>query len=247
MDNLLSDLFQSELFVLLLDGNTIFTPKTLAHYAEGLVTTVQLVFLSLVVGVILAVPLVMLRVSNNLWLSRPVWFYTYLFRGTPLLIQLYIIYYGLAMIEGIQQTIFWYLLEDPFYPALLAFALNSAAYTIEIFRGAILSVPEGEVRAAVAFGMSRGLILRRIIFPNAFRRAIPAYSNEVIFMLHASSIASVVTILDLTGAARDIYAKFYAPFEAFLFVALLYLLLTFGIIALFRRLEKRMLAHLNIS
>lgn len=229
----------------LLADNTIFNMKTLEYYGEGLVTTVQLVFLSLVIGLIMAVPLAIARGSRRMWIKMPIFLYTYVFRGTPLLIQLYIIYYGVVFIDGIQDTWLWLILEEPFYPALIAFTLNTAAYTTEIFHGAIKATSKGEIEAARAYGMSRGLMMRRIILPSAFRRALPAYGNEVIFMLHASAIASVVTIMDLTGAARLVYARYYAPFDAFLFVALLYLCLTFAILYLFRYLEKRMLAHLR--
>ncbi|MFQ3789105.1 ABC transporter permease [Halomonas sp. A29] len=229
----------------LLAGNRIFTPQTLAYYWEGLVTTTQLVFLSLVIGLVLAVPLAIGRSSNRRWISLPIYAYTYVFRGTPLLIQLYIIYYGVVFFDGIQQTFLWPILREAFYPALIAFTLNTAAYTTEIFRGAIKATARGEIEAARAYGMSQGLMMRRIILPSAFRRALPAYGNEVIFMLHASAIASVVTLMDLTGAARFVYARFYAPFEAFLFAAAIYLCLTFAILYLFRYLEKRMLAHLK--
>lgn len=226
-----------------LAGNDIFTATTLLHYLDGAITTVQLVFLSLVIGLLLAVPLAILRTTSSIAVSGPIWLFTYLFRGTPLLVQLYIIYYGVAQIPGIQGTFWWDLFREPFYPALIAFTLNTAAYTTEILRGALQSTPQGEIEAAKAYGMSWVLRVRRIVLPSAFRRALPAYSNEVIFMLHASAIASVVTIVDITGAARDIYSRFYAPFVAFSFAALIYLLLTFMLVYGFRRLEHRLMAH----
>ncbi len=228
-----------------LNANDIFTVATLSHYWAGFVVTIQLVFLSLVLGLLLAVPLAIGRNSKNTYVSSPIWLYTYVFRGTPLLVQLYIIYYGFLFIDGIQDSIFWPILKEPFYPALIAFTLNTAAYTTEIIRGAIEQTPRGEIEAAKAYGMGYWLTMRRIILPSAFRRALPAYSNEVIFMLHASSIASVVTIVDLTGAARDIYARYYAPFDAFLFVAAIYLCITFLLIFGFRKLENHLLAHLR--
>ena len=227
----------------LLNRNDIFTASTIMEYWGGLVTTVQLVFLSLILGLVLAVPLAIMRTSKNPLINGPVWFYTYLFRGTPLLIQLYIIYYGLAQIEGIQQTFWWDIFREAFYPALLAFTLNTAAYTTEIIRGAIVATPSGEIEAAKAYGMSWALRMRRIILPSAARRGVQAYSNEVIFMLHASAIASVVTLVDLTGAARNIYSRFYAPFDAFIFVALLYMVLTFMLVFAFRKLENYLLQH----
>ncbi len=229
----------------LLADNSIFTLQTLSYYTQGLTVTVQLVFLSLLIGLVLAVPLAIGRSSRHAWIKWPIFAYTYVFRGTPLLIQLYLIYYGVVFVEGIQETWLWFILEDPFMPALIAFTLNTAAYTTEIFRGAIKSTPKGEIEAARAYGMSTNLMLKRVVLPSAFRRALPAYGNEVIFMLHASAIASVVTIMDLTGAARFVYARFYAPFEAFLFVAAIYLCLTFAILYFFRYLEKKLLAHLQ--
>ena len=138
----------------LLNQNDIFTAPTIMEYWGGLVTTVQLVFLSLILGLLVAVPLAIMRTSKNPLINGPVWFYTYIFRGTPLLIQLYIIYYGLAQIEGIQQTFWWDIFREAFYPALLAFTLNTAAYTTEIIRGAIVATPSGEIEAAKAYGMS---------------------------------------------------------------------------------------------
>jgi len=226
-----------------LNQNDIFTVMTLLEYWNGLVTTVQLVFLSLLIGLVIALPLAILRTVRNPFVSGPIWVFTYLFRGTPLLIQLYIIYYGIAQIPGIQETFWWNIFREPFYPALLAFTLNTAAYTTEIIRGAIIATPMGEIEAAKAYGMSWMLRMRRIILPNAARRAVQAYSNEVIFMLHASAIASVVTMVDLTGAARNIYARTYAPFDAFIFVALIYLMLTFILVFVFRKLENHLLRH----
>lgn len=233
----------TEAFLSLFADNTIFNPTTLLHYWDGLVTTVHLVFLSLIIGLGIALPLAILRTSKNKFISLPIWAFVYFFRGTPLLVQLYIIYYGTAQITGIQETIFWAVLSEAFYPCLIAFVLNTAAYTTEIIRGAIESTPKGEIEAAKAYGMSNSVCMRRIILPSAMRRALPAYTNEVIFMLHASSIASVVTIVDLTGAARDIYARYYAPFEAFLFVAAIYLCLTFTLIYIFRKVEDKIMAH----
>ena len=227
----------------LLASNEIFTLATLAEYWTGLVATVQLVILSLIAGLILSFPMALMRSSGKAWLSMPVWFFTYIFRGTPLIVQLYIIYYGSSF--TLQDTFLWPIFREAFYPALLAFTLNTAAYTAEILRGAIEATPRSEIEAAKAYGMNWWKRIRRIILPSAIRRALPAYSNEVMFMLHASAIASTVTILDLTGAAFNIYSRYYAPFEAFIFVACIYLCLTFCIIFIFRQLENRMMAHLK--
>ncbi|WP_262927321.1 ABC transporter permease [Phytohalomonas tamaricis] len=228
-----------------LNGNDIFTVNTLGMYWDGFVNTVQLVFISLLIGLALAVPLAIGRGSPLKLVSKSIWLYTYIFRGTPLLIQLYLAYYGFAFVPGIQDSWLWFFVQDPLYPALFAFTLNTAAYTTEIFHGAIKSTAKGEIEAARAFGMSKAMMMRRIILPSAFRRALPAYGNEVIFMLHASAIASVVTIMDLTGAAYYVYSRFYAPFPAFIFVAFIYMALSFSIQGFFRHLEKRLLVHLK--
>ncbi len=229
----------------LLADNEIFTWPTLLQYWDGTVMTIQLVFISLVLGFFLALPLAVARGARNPILAKGSWLFSYVFRGTPLLIQLYLIYYGLPAIPGIKESFLWDYLAEPLYPCLLAFTLSTAAYSMEIFWGAIKATPKGEIEAAQAYGMSRPTILRRIIIPSALRRALPAYGNEIIFMLHASSIASVVTLMDITGAARDVYALHYAPFEAFTAAAAIYLTITFGLIALFKRLEKRFHRHLQ--
>lgn len=219
--------------------------ESLGLYLQGLWTTVWMVAVAVVVGLCLAVPLAVARTSRNPLINWPVWAYTYFFRGTPLLIQLFLIYYGLGQFQFIQGSVLWPLLKEAWFCALLAFALNTAAYTTEILRGAIEVTPTGEVEAAKAAGMSPFLMLRRIILPSAFRRAVPAYGNEVIFMIHGSAVASVVTIVDLTGAARLVQSRYYAPYEAFITAGLFYLVLTFAVIWLFRRLEHRLHAHLR--
>jgi arginine/ornithine transport system permease protein len=135
--------------------------------------------------------------------------------------------------------------ENAWFCALVAFILNTSAYTAEIIRGAINGLPKGEVEAAKAYGMSTPKTYRRIILPSALRRALPAYSNEVIFMLHGSAVAGIVTIMDLTGAARLVNSRYYAPFESFLTAGLFYMALTFIIIAIFKYAEKRFLAYLR--
>ncbi|MGJ8514243.1 ABC transporter permease [Carnimonas bestiolae] len=237
MDSLLSQLGDY------LNGNQVFTVNTLAMYWHGLVNTVQLVFIALLIGLLLAVPFAIMLSSKKPWLKWPMWAFTYLFRATPLLIQLYIAYYGFAFMHPAPGSWLNTFSSNALYPALLAFTLNTAAYTTEIFRGAIKATPRGELEAARAYGMSRALMMRRIILPSAFRRALPAYGNEIIFMLHASAIASAVTIMDLTGAAYYVYSRFYTPFPAFIFVALLYMVLSFGIQGLFKVLERKLLVH----
>jgi arginine/ornithine transport system permease protein len=215
-------------------------------YLDGLLTTIQLVFWALAIGLAFAIPLAVLRMSRNPLINGPVWAYTYFFRGTPCLVQMFLLYYGLGqmqfMIELSQSLTF---LKDAYWYALLAFTLNTCAYTTEIIRGAIAGTPYGEIEAARACGMSQTQIYRRVILPNAFRRALPAYSNEVIFMLHGSAIASVITIIDLTGAARIVASRYYNPFEAFIAVGVLYFCVTFALVGGFKQLEKHWFAHLR--
>lgn len=214
-------------------------------YLSGLATTVQLVLAALLIGLSMAIPLSLLAGSRNRLLRAPVFCFSYFFRGTPLLVQMFMIYYGLGQFAFIQQSALWPILREAYWCALIAFTLNTAAYTTEILRGAIQATPYGEIEAAKAYGMSRLMIIRRILLPSAFRRALPAYGNEVIFMLHGSSLASVITIVDITGAARILYSRYYSPYEAFLTAGLLYMGLTFTIVFLFKRLERHWFAHLR--
>lgn len=226
-----------------MDFSIIF--NNLDIYLKGLLNTVILVSVSLLIGLILAVPLSVLRTSKNIFVQSPIRAYVYFFRGTPLLVQMFIIYYGFGQFEVMQNSFLWPLFKEAYFCALLAFTLNTAAYTTEIIRGAIEATPHGEIEAARAAGMSRLLMLRRIVLPSAFRRALPQYSNEIIFMLHGSSLASVITIIDITGAARIINSRFYSPYEAFLTAAAFYMSLTFLIVFLVKRLENRWFAHLR--
>ncbi|WP_447475091.1 ABC transporter permease [Vibrio harveyi] len=210
-------------------------------YLDGLWTTVWLVALALVIGLAVSIPLAIARNSANYALSLPSWAFIYFFRGTPLLVQLYLIYYGMDQFFPVKDTL-W---ENAWFCALVAFVLNTSAYTAEIIRGAINGLPKGEVEAAKAYGMSTFMTYRRIILPSALRRALPAYSNEVIFMLHGSAVAGIITIMDLTGAARLVNSRYYAPFESFLTAGLFYMALTFIILWCFKVAEKRFLAHLR--
>ncbi|MGR5205531.1 MULTISPECIES: ABC transporter permease [Vibrio] len=210
-------------------------------YLDGLWTTVWLVSLALVIGLGVSIPLAVARNSTNYALSLPSWTFIYFFRGTPLLVQLYLIYYGMDQFFPVKDTL-W---ENAWFCALVAFVLNTSAYTAEIIRGAINGLPKGEVEAAKAYGMSPFMTYRRIILPSALRRALPAYSNEVIFMLHGSAVAGIITIMDLTGAARLVNSRYYAPFESFLTAGLFYMALTFIILWCFKMAEKRFLAYLR--
>ena len=217
--------------------------ENLPIYLGGAWTTVQLLLISLLLGLALALPLAVLR-SLGGWPSRLVWTYTYVFRGTPMLVQLFLIYYGLAQFDAVRNSVVWPWLSSAWFCACLSFVLNTAAYTTEIMAGAIRALPAGEIEAAQALGMSRAVMLRRIVLPQALRRALPAYGNEAIFMLHGTSLASVVTLMDLTGAARQVNATHYLPFEAFITAAMFYLALTLVLVALFHKAEARWLKPL---
>lgn len=229
--------------------DVIFTPENLAMYGEGVITTLSLLLSSLGIGAVLALVFALALTSESALLRRLVGAYTYVIRGTPLLIQLYLIYYGLAQLEWIQDrwdTVWpWTHFKEPFFCALLAFSLNTAGYTAEILAGAIRETAAGEIEAAQAMGMSRTQTLWRIVLPSALRRTLPAYSNEVVMMLHSTSLASTVpAMMDVTAAASRIYSDYYLPFEAYLFAAAIYLSVTFSLVALFKLTERRFLAHL---
>lgn len=232
-----------------MDFSIIAQPDNLKLYWDGLVNSLLLLAASLLVGGVLAVPLAVARVSGNRFISGPVWVFTYVMRGTPLLIQVYIIYYGLGQMEFIQarwNDIWpWTWFKEPMFCAILAFALNTCAYTAELLAGAIRDTGHGEVEAAQAMGMTRWTTMRRIVLPSAMRRSLPGYSNEVIMMLHSTSLASAVpALLDITGAARQIYADFYIPFEAFITAGVIYASLTLMLVGVFKLAERRWLAHL---
>lgn len=218
---------------------TLLLTSTLT-LASGIPLTLLLTFASLLAGFVLAVPLAFMRASSRKWFSLPVLAYTYVFRGTPLLVQLFIIYYGLGQIDAIRSSVLWILLRDPFWCCLLAFSLNGAAYTTEIFRGGIQAVATGMIEAAQAVGMSPLQIKRRIIFPIAFRSVLPSYANEVISLVKATSLASTVTLLEITGLSRKLVSETFAPYEIFIAAAILYLGLSFLLTGFFHALEARL-------
>ena len=212
-------------------------------YLSGAWVTIQLLLLSLAFGLLIAIPLGVLRALGGVP-SLVSWVYTYAFRGTPMLVQLFLIYYGLGQFEAVRASFLWPWLENAWFCACLAFVLNTAAYTTEIVAGAIKALPAGEIEAAKAYGMSRFTLMRRIVLPQALRRALPAYGNEAIFMLHGTSLAMLVTLADLTGVAKRIYATHYTPFEAYLTAGAFYLVMTLGLVALFRWAEGKFLKPL---
>lgn len=189
-------------------------------------------------------PLALMRVSKQPLVNFPAWLYTYVIRGTPMLVQLFLIYYGLAQFDAVRESALWPWLSNASFCACLAFAINTSAYTAEILAGSLKATPHGEIEAAKAMGMSRLKMYRRILLPSALRRALPQYSNEVIMMLQTTSLASIVTLVDITGAARTVYSQYYLPFEAFITAGLFYLCLTFILVRLFKLAERRWLAYL---
>lgn len=229
--------------------SVIFEAKNLAMYGEGILTTLGLLFSSLAIGAVLALIFALLLTGPWRPLRWIVGAYTYVIRGTPLLIQVYLIYYGLGQLEWIQarwdDVWPWTHFKDPFFCALLAFSLNTAGYTAEMLAGAIRETHAGEIEAAQAFGMSRFNVMRRVVLPSALRRTLPAYSNEVVMMLQSTSLASAVpSMLDVTAAASRVYSDYYLPFEAYMAAAFIYMLATFSLVGVFRLAERHFLAHL---
>ncbi|MEG7358573.1 ABC transporter permease [Pseudomonas citronellolis] len=218
--------------------------ENLPLYFSGLLVTLKLLLISLAVGLLLAVPLALMRVSKRPAVNLPAWLYTYVIRGTPMLVQLFLIYYGLAQFEAVRNSAFWPWLSSASFCACLAFAINTSAYTAEILAGSLKATPHGEIEAAKAMGMSRLKMYRRILLPSALRRALPQYSNEVIMMLQTTSLASIVTLVDITGAARTVNSQYYLPFEAFITAGVFYLILTLILVRLFKAAERRWLAYL---
>ncbi|GAB4400209.1 MAG: ABC transporter permease [Rhodoferax sp.] len=232
-----------------MDWSVIFEPDNLALFGQGALTTLWLLLGSLAVGAVLALVLALLLTGPWRLARWIVGGYTFVIRGTPLLIQVYLIYYGLGQLEWIQarwDAVWpWTHFKDPAFCAMLAFSLNTAGYTAEMLAGAIRETSAGEIEAAQAYGMGRVQTLWRIVLPSAMRRTLPAYSNEVVMMLHSTSLASAVpNMLDITAVASRIYATYYLPFEAYLAAAVLYLCASFALIGLFRLVEGRWLAYL---
>ncbi|MCG4455713.1 MULTISPECIES: ABC transporter permease [unclassified Pseudomonas] len=227
---------------MIFDYNVIW--ENLPLYFSGVLVTLQLLLISLAFGLALAIPLGLMRVSKSPLLNFPAWLYTYVIRGTPMLVQLFLIYYGLAQFEAVRESFLWPYFSSATFCACLAFGINTSAYSAEILAGSLKSTPHGEIEAAKAMGMSRAKLYRRILLPSALRRALPQYSNEVIMMLHTTSLASIVTLIDITGAARTVSSQHYLPFEAFITAGVFYLCLTFVLVRLFKHAERRWLAYL---
>ena len=213
---------------------------------DGALVTVKLVVLACILGLVLAVPLALARRSDRRWLSVPAYLYIYFFRGTPLIVQLALLYYGLAQFEAVREGPFWIVLGDAEYCGLLGLTLNTTAYVAEILRGGIAAVPRGELEAAEACGMSRMTANRRIVLPRAMRIAWPAYGNEVILLLKGSALVSTITVYDLMGETRSVFSRGYDD-AIYLYAAALYLTLTLVFTGGFRLGERRMNSHLRAA
>ncbi|MFZ4965883.1 MULTISPECIES: ABC transporter permease [Pseudomonas] len=214
--------------------------KWLPKFFQGALLTLELVGIAVVLGLILAVPLGIARASR-LWFVRALPYgYIFFFRGTPLLVQLFLVYYGLAQFDSIRASFMWPYLRDPFWCAAATMTLHTTAYIAEILRGAIQAIPPGEIEAARALGMSRPKALFYIMLPRAARIGLPAYSNEVILMLKASSLASTVTLLELTGMTRTIIARNYLTVDMFFTAGVFYLVISFLLVQAFKQLERWM-------
>ena len=227
---------------MMFDYNVVW--NSLPLYLGGLLITLKLLAISLLFGLLGALPLGLMRVSKQPLVNMTAWLYTYVIRGTPMLVLLFLIYYGLAQFQAVRDSFLWPWLSSATFCACLAFAINTSAYTAEIIAGSLKATPAGEIEAAKAVGMSRAKMYRRILLPSALRRALPQYSNEVIMMLQTTSLASIVTLMDITGAAREVNAKYYLPFEAYITAGVFYLCLTFILVRLFKLAERRWLGYL---
>lgn len=218
----------------------------LPRFAAGLALTLEITAISVVIGFLFALPLALLRVSRNPMLWMPVYGYIFYFRGTPLLVQLFLIYYGSGQFrEELEAIGLWGFFREPYNCAILSLTLNTAAYSAEILRGAIQAVQHGEIEAARACGMSGSLLYRRIILPKAFRVGLPAYTNEIVFLFQATSLVSIISLLDLTGVARILISRSFAAYEIWIFTGALYLAVSYAIIWLFGKLEHHWSGHLR--
>jgi arginine/ornithine transport system permease protein len=214
-------------------------------FAGGVGMTLQLTFLALAIGFAIAVPAGLARARRKPFWSPMINGYVYLFRGTPLLVQTFLIYYGLSQFQVVRDSWAWTFLREPWWCALIAFSLNSSAYGTEIIRGAVETTPRGELEGAAALGLRPRQVDLLVLIPSALRRALPQYGNEVVFMLHGSAVASVITLQDILGVGRTLNARYYLAYEGFLTAAALYMAITFLLVALFRLLESRYLRHLR--
>ena len=212
---------------------------SLPKLINAAVITLKLLSASLIIGLFIGFLLAVLRLNKNRFINKFAYGYSYLFRGTPLLVQIFIIYYGLGQIEWLRSTFLWVILKEPYWCAIIAFALNTGAYTSEILRSAFETIKPGIIEAGKSLGISNKIIFYKIQIPVAIRQSLPAYGNEIILMMKGTSLASTVTIMDLTGAAKHIVSTTYKPLEVFLLAGGIYLFMTFLIHNFIKYLEKR--------
>jgi octopine/nopaline transport system permease protein len=221
--------------------------KSIPKLLAGIPLTIELVLISLTTGFILALFVALMRISDNRLLNIVSRSYVFYFRGTPLLVQIFLIYYGLAQFDFIKSSFLWPFFRDAYWCGIFALTLNTGAYTAEIIRGGLQSVPFGQIESAKAMGMSGVLLYRRIILPIAFRQAIPAYGNEMILMVKGTSLVSTITLMEITGIARYIIAKYWTPVEIFLIAGVIYLVINYLVTQIVRIAEKRYTPYLQTN
>ena len=207
---------------------------------QGVPLTLEVVFISTFLGLGLAIIVALMRISDNKTLSIPAYSFVYLIRGTPLLLQLYFVYYGISQFSIVRESFLWPILREPFWCGIITLTISTGAYSAEIIRGGIQSVSQGYIESGKALGLSRISIFLRIVMPITIRQALPAYGNELILMVKASSLISIVTLMEITGIARTIISKTYAPVEIFLVAGSIYLLINFIITRLVKYAEIRL-------
>jgi len=203
------------------------------------VITLKLLSVSLIIGLFIGLFFAILRLNKNIFINKFAYGYSYVFRGTPLLVQIFIIYFGLGQIEYLRSTILWVILKEPYWCAIIAFALNTGAYTSEILRSAFQTIKPGIVEAGKSLGISNKVIFYKIQIPIAIRQSLPAYGNEIILMMKGTSLASTVTLMDLTGVAKYIISTTFKPIEVFIVAGGIYLFMTFIIHNVIKFLEKK--------
>ncbi len=210
-------------------------PKLLSAAA----ITLKLLSVSLIIGLFIGLFFAILRLNKNIFINKFAYGYSYVFRGTPLLVQIFIIYFGLGQIEYLRSTVLWVILKEPYWCAIIAFALNTGAYTSEILRSAFQTIKPGIVEAGKSLGISNKVVFYKIQIPIAIRQSLPAYGNEIILMMKGTSLASTVTIMDLTGVAKYIISTTFKPIEVFIVAGGIYLFMTFIIHNVIKFLEKK--------
>jgi len=213
--------------------------SSLPKLLNAAVITLKLLTVSLIIGLFIGLFFAILRLNKNIFINRFAYGYSYVFRGTPLLVQIFIIYFGLGQIEYLRSTVLWVILKEPYWCAIIAFALNTGAYTSEILRSAFQTIKPGIIEAGKSLGVSNKVIFYKIQIPIAIRQSLPAYGNEIILMMKGTSLASTVTIMDLTGVAKYIISTTFKPIEVFIVAGGIYLFMTFIIHNVIKFLEKK--------